>query len=144
MAGNSVLQEVTLSLPMDSGMELTACDTAGSLAEAMSMSPDKIDEVRQAVVEAFINAVEYSHAEDKMVHLTVAVVGDREPEKLLVTIRDTGRGFDRTKIERPSIADKLKSQHKRGWGLTIIEGLMDEVTIQSSDHGTTVVMSKAR
>ncbi len=33
---------------------------------------------------------------------------------------------------------------KRGWGLQIIEGLMDEVKIESSSSGTTVVMSKAR
>jgi anti-sigma regulatory factor (Ser/Thr protein kinase) len=33
---------------------------------------------------------------------------------------------------------------KRGWGLKIIRGLMDEVEIQSGADGTTVVMSKMR
>ena len=33
---------------------------------------------------------------------------------------------------------------KRGWGLQIIEGLMDEVHIESGASGTTVVMRKTR
>ena len=40
--------------------------------------------------------------------------------------------------------EKLKSLRKRGWGLKIIRGLMDEVEIRSNPAGTTVVMSKLR
>jgi len=39
---------------------------------------------------------------------------------------------------------KLKADRKRGWGLKIIKGLMDEVEIDSGPRGTTVVMSKSR
>jgi serine/threonine-protein kinase RsbW len=144
MAGNAVLREVSLALPMVADMEIAATKTVSSLAEFMQMSPDKVDEVRLAVVEACINAFEHSHARDGMVHLTFAVLGDQEPERLQITVRDSGRGFNPAAIEEPSMADKLKSERKRGWGLKIIEGLMDEVTIISGGTGTSVVMSKAR
>jgi len=144
MAGNAVLREVTLTLPMAADMEIAATKTATSLAEFMQMSPDKIDEVRMAVVEACINAFEHSHAEDRMVYLNFAVLGAGEPETLRITVRDTGFGFDPDGLEEPSIEAKLKAESKRGWGLKIIEGLMDEVTIRSGGDGTTVVMSKAR
>ncbi len=136
MAGPAVLREVTLALPMVADMEIAATKTVTSLAEFMKMSPDKVDEIRLAVVEACINAFEYSHAPDGMVHLTFSVLGEREPETLRVTVRDHGVGFDP--------ASPLRSPKHRGHGLKIIRGLMDEVTIHSGGNGTTVVMSKAR
>jgi serine/threonine-protein kinase RsbW len=144
MAGIAVLREVSLALPMVDDMELAATKTVTALAQSMQMSPDKIDEVRMAVVEACINAFEHSGADDGMVYLTFHVLGDQEPETLRITVRDSGQGFDPGRLQKPSIEEKLKAGRKRGWGLRIIEGLMDEVSIQSGGDGTTVVMSKAR
>lgn len=144
MARNAILREVTLTLPMAADMEIAATKTATSIAESMKMSPDKVDEVRMAVVEACINAIEHSQADDRLVHLTFTVLGRDEPETLRITVRDSGHGFDPSQLEEPSIEEKLRSDRKRGWGLKIIEGLMDEVVIRSGGEGTTVVMSKAR
>jgi len=144
MPQNAVLREVTLTLPMAPDMEVAASKTATAMAEFMRMSPDKIDEVRLAVVEACINAFEHSQAEDRKVHITFAVLGGREPEALEITVRDAGVGFVPTALEEPRIAEKLKAARKRGWGLKIIQGLMDEVEIDSGASGTTVVMRKLR
>lgn len=138
------MREVTLTLPMLPDMEIAASKTATALAEFMEMSSDKIDEVRMAVVEACINSFEHSKADDHKVEINFAVLGNDEPERLQITIRDTGVGFVPEKVERPRIEEKLKAASKRGWGLTIIKGLMDEVQIHSGPHGTTVVMSKLR
>ncbi len=108
------------------------------------MSSDKIDEVRMAVVEACINSFEHSRAEDRTVEIQFSVLGGEEPEKLQITIRDQGVGFSPDKVQTPRIEEKLKAERKRGWGLTIINGLMDEVDIESGPNGTTVVMSKLR
>ncbi len=125
-------------------MEIAASKTATAMAEFMQMSSDKIDEVRMAVVEACINSFEHSQAEDRKVEIRFAVLGNDEPEKLQITITDSGVGFAPDKLERPRIEEKLKAASKRGWGLTIIKGLMDEVEIHSGPGGTTVVMSKLR
>jgi serine/threonine-protein kinase RsbW len=140
-----VLREVTLALPMVPEMEIEASKTATAIAESIRMSPDRIDEVRMAVVEACINALEHSHASDREVFVTFQVLGEGgDPDKLRILVRDSGIGFSPDVLEEPTIADKLKSVRKRGWGLKIIRGLMDEVEIQSGTDGTTVVMSKMR
>jgi serine/threonine-protein kinase RsbW len=144
MSQPAVLREVTLTLPMASDMEVAASKTATALAEYMGMSPDRIDEVRLAVVEACINAFEHSHAQNRQVYITFAVVGGREPEALEIRVRDEGVGFSPRAVEEPRMADKLKATRKRGWGLKIIEGLMDEVEIESGRGGTTLVMRKRR
>ena len=143
MAGEAVMREVTLALPMVPDMEIEASKTATAIAESMRMTPDRIDEVRMAVVEACINALEHSRAEDGKIDLTIQVVEDPE-EKLRITVQDSGVGFAPDELEEPSMADKLKAERKRGWGLKIIRGLMDEVEIHSGPEGTTVVMSKLR
>lgn len=144
MANSAVLREVTLTLPMLPDMEIAASKTATALAEFMEMSSDKIDEVRMAVVEACINSFEHSKANDRKVEIQFAVLGNDEPERLQITIRDSGVGFTPENLVKPRIEDKLKAASKRGWGLTIIKGLMDEVDIHSGPGGTTVVMSKLR
>ncbi|HXO19035.1 MAG TPA: ATP-binding protein [Thermoanaerobaculia bacterium] len=144
MAGNAILREVTLTLSMVPDMEIAASKTATAMAEFMKMSPDRIDEVRMAVVEACINAFEHSHSPDHKVYMTFEVLGDKEPESLRITVRDTGVGFLPAEIEEPNIEAKLKAERKRGWGLKIIRGLMDDVEIRSGSDGTTVVMSKSR
>ena len=144
MSGDAVLREVTLALPMVPEMEIEASRTATAVAESMKMSPDRIDEVRMAVVEACINALEHSHARQREVRVTFEVLGEKDPEKLRITVRDSGVGFRPESLGEPKIEDKLKSQRKRGWGLKIIRGLMDEVEIHSGANGTTVVMSKLR
>ena len=144
MASSAVLREVTLTLPMLPDMEIAASKTATALAEFMEMSSDKIDEVRMAVVEACINSFEHSKADDRKVEIRFEVLGNDDPEKLQITISDSGVGFAPETLERPNIEEKLIAESKRGWGLTIIKGLMDEVEILSGPNGTVVVMSKLR
>lgn len=138
-------QEVSLTLPMLPDMELTAAKTACAMGEHIRMSPDKIDELRMAVVEALINAFEHSQAPDQSVLIVITVLGDEgDPQGLQVTVSDTGVGFTPSEVDEPHIEDKLKSPRKRGWGLKIIEGLVDEFNIQTDPEGTTVILRKMR
>ncbi len=133
-----------MTLPMAPDMEIAASKAATAMAEYMDMPPDKIDEVRMAVVEACINAFEHSRSADHKVFLTFAVVGTSRPETLRITVQDHGLGFDLEELEEPTIEEKLKADRKRGWGLKIIQGLMDEVEIESGSNGTMIVMTKSR
>ena len=144
MSGRSRLREVKLTLPMAPDMEVVASQAASSLAAFIGMSPDRVDEVRLAVVEACINAFEHSKSPERKVELTFCLIGDREPDCLEIRVHDRGVGFAFSEVEEPKIEAKLKGSRKRGWGLKIIQGLMDEVRILSGSEGTTVVMSKSR
>jgi serine/threonine-protein kinase RsbW len=144
MAEQAPLREIRLVLPMAPDMEVVASQAATAVAEFVRMSADKIDEVRMAVVEACINAFEHSHAADHTLEITFTVLGAPDPESLRITVHDRGVGFAPETLEEPKIETKIKSERKRGWGIKIIRGLMDEVSIQSGAQGTTVVMCKSR
>ena len=144
MTGRTRLREVKLTLPMAPDMEIVASQAASSLASFIGMTPDRVDEVRLAVVECCINAFEHSRSEDRKVDITFSLLGDAEPDTLEIAVHDEGVGFSVNDVEEPRIEAKLRGSRKRGWGLKIMQGLMDEVKILSSSHGTTVVMCKTR
>ena len=138
------MQQVRLTLPMIPNMELTASKTACAMGEQIGLSPDKIDEVQMAVVEACINAFEHSDSAEREVHILLQVLGaDDRPMGLQITIQDAGIGFSLDKLRQRN-EEIIKGPRKRGHGLRIIDGLMDEVDIQSDAEGTTVVMRKMR
>jgi anti-sigma regulatory factor (Ser/Thr protein kinase) len=138
-AGASV-NEVELTIPLLPDMEITATQTATSIAQYMKFDADRIDEVKMALIEAIINAFEHSKSRDGKVRIKF-LIGD---ENLTVVIQDHGKGFDLGEIQKPEIGQKLHAKYKRGWGLMLIENLMDTVYIESTEHGTTLVMSKNR
>ncbi|MEZ5313516.1 MAG: ATP-binding protein [Thermoanaerobaculia bacterium] len=144
MTERSRLREVKLTLPMAPDMEVVASQAASSLATFIGMSPDRVDEVRLAVVECCINAFEHSRSAERKVDITFGLLGGSEPDTLEIRVHDDGVGFSPTDVEEPRIEAKLRGSRKRGWGLKIMQGLMDEVKILSGSHGTTVVMSKSR
>ena len=139
-------REVHLTIPVEPEMEIAATAQVAALGEWMEMSRDKIDEVKMAVVEACINAFEHSATPDHKVELAFRV-GAEEGGRgayLEVDVADSGHGFDPTRLKTPEIAAALRSSRKRGWGIKIIESLMDDVRIESGEHGTRIVMRKYR
>jgi serine/threonine-protein kinase RsbW len=139
-------REVHLTIPVAPEMEIAATAQVAAMGEWMEMGRDKIDEVKMAVVEACINAFEHSATPDHKVELAFRVgaeEGGRGPY-LEVDVADSGHGFDPTRLKTPEIAAALRSSRKRGWGIKIIESLMDDVRIESSEKGTRIVMRKYR
>ncbi len=134
------IREVELIIPIMPDMEITATHTASSVAQYMNFDADRIDEVKMALIEAIINAFEHSQSRDGKVRIKF-LIGD---ENLTVIIQDHGHGFELNEIKKPEISEKLHAEYKRGWGLMLIEKLMDQVYIETSEHGTTLVMSKNR
>lgn len=137
---NSVVNEIDLVIPILPNMEIVAINTATSIGEFMSLDQDRIDEIKIALIEAIINAFEHSKSRDRKVHIKFFV----SEEDLTVVVRDHGGGFSLDEVKKPEISEKLRSSYKRGWGLMLIENLMDDVQIQSNQEGTTLVMSKNR
>ena len=129
-------------MPMVPEMEIEASKTAAAIADSVRMSPDRIDEVRHAVIEACINALEHSHAADREVYVTFQIVGEPgDPEKLRIMVHDNGIGFS-PESEEPVNGGGASKPRKRHHGLRLIRGMMDEVEIRSGPGGTTIVMSK--
>ena len=134
-------KEIHLTIPMLQNMELAATKTAEAVAEVMHLDEEKITEVSMAIIEACLNSFEHSRSEDKNVYITFTV----KEEQLLIVLRDYGGGFDPSKLEEPKMEKKLKpGVRKRGWGLKLMESMMDSVEIESSPQGTTITMTKKK
>ena len=131
-------REVVLIIPMFPNIELAAAQIAYSLAEMMDFDENDIDEIQLAIIETCINAFEHSKSEDRRVSIKF-IMRDNELE---LKITDSGVGF------RPNQATSASSGEvglkKRGWGLEIVRNMMDEVSIESSDKGTTITMIKRK
>jgi|LakWasMet13_LOW5_FD_contig_101_314144_length_843_multi_2_in_0_out_0_1 serine/threonine-protein kinase RsbW len=133
--------EVDLIIPMLPDIEVAAIKTSKAIAEYMKFDSDKIDELNQALIEACINSFEHGKSEENKLYIKF-IMNNNE---LKVIIKDKGKGFDINDVDpNPNIKNKLKSEHKRGWGLMLIKSLMDDVEITSSPEGTTLTMTKIR
>ena len=130
---------VNLTIPMMPNMELTAITVAESLGVFIGLDTDKIDEVKMALIEACINAFEHSNSKERRINLNFQI----SDEGMVISISDGGEGFDiEEALER--IALKRNKGEKRGWGLTLMSELMDEVEVDSTEAGTVVKMIKYR
>jgi len=130
--------DVELVIPMISEMELAASKTAEAVADLMGFARDSVDEIKLALVEACINAFEHSRSPDQRLRIHFAIA----PEALTVSIADRGRGFTVGHVREELAARRRAGKRTRGWGLRVMEELMDEVRVDSSDGGTTITMVK--
>ena len=132
--------KVELTIPIIHDMELAATKTAEVVAKHMGLDEEKSAEISMALIEATINAFEHSDSQAGNVEIHFVIQGDT----LLITVTDRGKGFDKSKVKIPKIEEKLSSDFKRGWGLQLIQELMDTVKFESSEEGTTVTMTKKK
>ena len=132
--------DVELIIPMIPEMELTASKTAEAVGSLMRFDPDRVNEIKLALVEACINAFEHSDSPDRRVSIRFAI----EVDVLTIHIADRGRGFAIGQVREEQALRRKAGKRTRGWGLRIMEELMDEVRVESGACGTTITMVKRR
>ena len=112
--------------------ELATARTAEDIGRKHNFPTKVINQIKTALVEACINAAEHSLSPDGTIHLKFVVDNDG------VTITVTNRGL---KLVDTASAEPAK-ESRRGWGLKLIQGLMDTVEIEDTDDGTRIKMEK--
>ena len=121
---------IELRLPSRLGFEKVAMGTAASVAHLMGFSEARIQDLKTAVAEACINAMEHGNKLDET--LCVGVILSVGPETLEVKVLDTGEG-PRGHAAAPNIDRKMHEEEEaRGMGMFLIESLVDEVEWVSS------------
>jgi serine/threonine-protein kinase RsbW len=135
-------KEINLTIPIIPDMEVAATNTAEAVLRFMAFDTDKIDEVKHALIEGCINAFEHSQSQDGNVYIKFVM----QEDELVVIIQDFGHGFEVEGVEKPELDQKLgvAGSYKRGWGLMMMESLMDTVSIDSNQSGTRITMTKKR
>jgi serine/threonine-protein kinase RsbW len=131
--------EVVLHLPVVPNVELVAAKAVETLGGALGMHQTHVEAASVAMVEACLNAMEHGGGP-----FTVRLRSDHHDSRpcLLIEVEDHGEGFDPVKAPQNSAKRVLGSSMKRGWGLTLIRELMDEVQIRSAPGETLVSMRK--
>jgi|CXWL01.1.fsa_nt_gi serine/threonine-protein kinase RsbW len=137
--------EYEFVVPMGDDTEMIAANTIEDIAKRHDFPQKAINQIKTAVVEACINAAEHSLSPDKKIYQKFNVDGD----KLTITISNRGlrladaEGQNRLR-ERAATSDNPTdpSNQRRGWGLKLMKGLMDDVRIDQTDDGTQITMVK--
>jgi diguanylate cyclase (GGDEF)-like protein len=140
-----MIKELTIRVSSEKDSELEACEVLENIAKKEEFLPETIDEMRLAFIEALINAKEHANKDCPETPRDVIASISTDGDGITIKVRDFGRGFDPTLVEKPDIKKKLKSSHKRGWGLMLMEKLMDGMEVTSfPPAGTLITMVKKR
>ena len=132
-SGNSV----HVHLPSELGYEKVAMSTAASMAALMGFSQDRIEDLKTAVAEACINAIEHGNHLNNS--LTVGVVLSSSDDQLEVKVIDDGAGIE-AKPPAPDIDRKVHGEEDpRGMGMFLIQALVDEAEWHQGPPGKSFV-----
>ena len=130
MTEKAASNNIELRLPSRLGYEKVAMNTAASVARLMGFSEERVDDLKTAVAEACINAMEHGNNLDES--LSVGVILSVDANSLVVKVTDTGDGPP-GKTEAPDIDKKMQEQEQaRGMGMFLIQALVDEAEWVSS------------
>jgi serine/threonine-protein kinase RsbW len=128
--GRTASNSIELRLPSRLGYEKVAMNTAASVARLMGFSDERVEDLKTAVAEACINAMEHGNKMDDS--LSVGVVLSMDANSLEVKVTDTGEG-PQSPTDAPDIDKKMQEQEEaRGMGMFLIQALVDEVEWVSS------------
>jgi serine/threonine-protein kinase RsbW len=121
---------IELRLPSKLGYEKVAMNTAASVAKLMGFAEDRIEDLKTAVAEACINAMEHGNKMDDS--LSVGVILSIVADSLEVKVTDTGDGPKHAQAA-PDIDKKMHGEEDpRGMGMFLIQALVDEAEWVSS------------
>lgn len=124
---------VEVRLPSRLGFEKVAMGTAESVARLMGFPENRIEDLKTAIAEACINAMEHGNQlNDK---LSVGVVLSATENQLEVKVMDNGTGILK-QPPKPDIDRKMHGEEDpRGMGMFLIQALVDEVEWVSMTEG---------
>ena len=115
---------VEVRLPSRLGYEKVAMSTAASVAKLVGLTPERIEDLKTAVAEACINAIEHGNRLNE--NLSVGVILSAESGALEVKVLDDGKGST-ARPHKPDIDRKMHGEESpRGMGMFLMQSLVDE------------------
>ena len=124
---------VEVRLPSRMGFEKVAMSTAASVAKLMGFRDDRVEDLKTAVAEACINAIEHGNRLNEK--LSVGVILSAGEDSLEVKVIDDGKGM-KNHPSKPDIDRKMHGQEDpRGMGMFLIQALVDEAEWVAGTNG---------
>lgn len=119
-----------LRIPSVLGYEKLAMDFAASAARLLKLPEQRIEDLRTAVSEACINAIEHGHHFDAGVR--IGIVLTLEEKTLEIDVSDEADD-NIGQVPTPDIDEKIAGRDvPRGWGVFLIKNLVDDVQFETN------------
>jgi serine/threonine-protein kinase RsbW len=125
---DDIKRSVQVHIPSEFGFEKVAMEAATAIAKRMGFSPDRVEDLKTAVSEACLNAIEHGNKQD--ISTQVVVVLTVQPASLEVNVADQGKQPIPTGYPEPG-----RPNSNRGWGMFLIRHLVDEMAVSSEPDG---------
>jgi anti-sigma regulatory factor (Ser/Thr protein kinase) len=121
--------------------ERAAIQHAQDALQGFVLAPERLERLKTAIGEATMNAMEHGNGYQADLPVQVEALASRDA--IMVRITDQGGPFALADTPAPDLDAKLAGlQSPRGWGLFLIEHLVDEarVTGEGSQHTIELIM----
>ena len=129
---------VAVSLPNRLGYERVAMDCSASLAKIAGLGKERIEDLKTAVSEACLNAIE--HGNKGRTDARVIVTMNFRDDAFSVSVMDEGEGIPEMP-EIPDIEKKIEElETPRGLGIYLMKQLTDQVDFNAQGDGHVVRM----
>lgn len=126
-----------LNLPSAPGNERDAIEYVTTHVASLNLSSARLEKLKTAVGETTMNAMEHGNEYEEKTPVNIAILAS--PSAVAVRITDQGGGPMAAEAETPDLEAKLAgTQSPRGWGLFLIQNMVDEMNVQHDDTHHTV------
>ncbi len=105
---------------------------------AVGLGENDIENFGIATTEMVNNAIRHGNNNER--NKKVYVTFEKQPAKMIVTVRDSGSGFIPEEVADPLAPENILKDSGRG--IFIVKTLMDDVRFRVTDQGTEVVLEK--
>jgi len=122
------------------GNERLAIDQVAEAVAGLGLDGPRLERLKTAVGEATMNAIEHGNGNRPELPVAVSVVADDTD----VTVRITDQGGERAlpEVETPDLEAKLAGlQTPRGWGLFLIQNMVDRLETTVDQHHHTIELT---
>ena len=124
-------------LASEPGNEREAIARVEDAVAGLGLESARLERLKTAVAEATMNAME--HGNEYRADRPVSIRVIHTPERLSVHVTDRGDPGELPAPEKPDLEAKLEGRQKpRGWGLLLIEKMVDEARVTSEGGKRTV------
>jgi len=134
---------IEFSLPSVEGNERAAIDRVAEAVGSLGFDVARLEKLKTAVGETVMNAIEHGNEKDPQLDVSIKVAVT--PERVMVRVIDNGGDKDIPHAFTPDLEAKIAGdQTPRGWGLFLIEQMVDEVSTarENGHHIVELVMNR--
>jgi serine phosphatase RsbU (regulator of sigma subunit)/anti-sigma regulatory factor (Ser/Thr protein kinase) len=135
--GGGERELAAFEVPSEPGNERLAIDQVAKAVAGLELDGPRLERLKTAVGEATMNAIE--HGNDNRPELPVEIRVVTDDTDLKVRITDQGGERPIPAVETPDLEAKLAGlQTPRGWGLFLIQKMVDDLRTAVDEHHHTI------